>query len=156
MGAGEGGALSDRQSGIRGSTGLRRSCTETKKAGSQPSSRRKRQRGNVRRVVRSTPLGRSVRGDDPALLENNLDDSVGVRSLEDRLELLLARAGEDALRALAGVEDVERVDDLHKGYSVVASDVLLGGCKGESVKGSMKRGWVYIAPLPPANPSVPH
>lgn len=75
--------------------------------------------GNVPLVVRSGPLVRRVARDDPALLKDNLDDLVLVRGREDVLEFLLAGAAQDSLRALARVEDVERVDDFDEGDGAV-------------------------------------
>lgn len=54
---------------------------------------------------------RHFRGLDGTLGEDLLDDVVLVGRAEHVLEVLLARASEDSLRALAGVEHVKAVDD---------------------------------------------
>jgi hypothetical protein len=74
---------------------------------------------NVPLVIGSGPLVRRVARDDPALLKDNLDDLVLVRGREDVLEFLLAGAAQDSLRALARVEDIERVDDFDEGDGAV-------------------------------------
>lgn len=83
--------------------------------------------GNVPLVVRSGPLVRRVARDDPALLKDNLDNLVLVRGREDVLEFLLAGAAQDSLRALARVEDVERVDDFDEGDGAVCGTERASG-----------------------------
>jgi hypothetical protein len=51
---------------------------------------------------------------DGSLGEDLLNDCVLVGSAENGVEVLLARAGKETLRTLAGVENVEAVDDVDK------------------------------------------
>lgn len=64
-------------------------------------------------VPRSPPM-RHLGRLDGSLGEDLLNDCVLVGSAENGVEVLLARAGKETLRTLAGVENVEAVDDVDK------------------------------------------